>query len=242
MAATNHQTLLIIPTLNEADNIVKLIKEFLALPYHLQVVVADSNSPDGTAVQVNSAFVGNPHVTLLPCGQRGRGAAVVHAYKWVLSHAACDAIAVCDADFSHRPEDFSSFLAALSSADIVVGSRYISGSTIKNWPLSRRLFSSIANTTARLLLNVGIRDYTNGYRLATRQAVASLPLDRLDADGFIHLSQEIFYWHRQGFRIKEIPICFVNRQRGQSNFKFKLITESISVIFHLSMIRFGLIK
>lgn len=242
MAEPSFQTLIIIPTLNEADNIVKLIRQFQALPHHIQVVVADSNSPDGTAQQVEKAFPNDPLVSVLPCGKRGRGASVVHAYDWALKNNTCNAIAVCDADFSHTPKDFPSFLSALSSADVIVGSRYIPGSTIENWPLSRRMFSFVANTTARILLNVGIRDYTNGYRLATRKAIASLPLHELDADGFIHLSQEIFHLHRQGFRIKEVPIYFVNRERGKSNFKPQLITESISVIFRLAMTRVGLIK
>lgn len=227
---------LIVPTLNEAGTIVKLINAYLALPYQFHIIIADSDSPDNTAQLIKDYFSSNQQVSVLNCAKRGRGASIVFAYRWILEHKLpVTHIAVSDADFSHDPRDFPALFQALDHADVVIGSRYLTQSKVVASPLGRRLFSRAANTLAILLLRVGITDYTNGYRLFTHQALLKLNLSTIDADGFIHLSQEIIQWHKQGLRITEVPTTFVNRVRGKSNFKLKLVIESLFVIVKLAL-------
>jgi len=227
---------LIIPTLNEADNIVQIIKAYLALPYEFYIIIADSASPDGTGQLVQDSFADNDHVILLDASaERGRGASIVFTYQWIIDRQLpVDAIAISDADFSHDPQDFPKLHRALSQADVVIGSRYAPGSKIIGWPISRRAFSFAANLLARTLLQVGVTDYTNGYRLFRYPMLTKLNFTHLDADGYIHLSQELLQWHQAKAKITEVPTTFVNRVRGQSNLKPKLIIESLLIIFKLA--------
>lgn len=225
---------LIIPTLNERDNILSIIQAFLKLYDYMEVLVADSDSSDGTAQLVIEADWGTRRVHVLPCARRqGRGAAIVEAYRALRLRADVTHVAIADVDFSHDPADFTRLWAALDHADVVIGSRYVPGSKIIGWPLRRRLFSLSANWLARLFLRLGVRDYTNGYRLMTWPAMTSLNLDQLDADGFIMLSQELVQWHQRGWRLAEVPTTFVNRQRGQSHFRLRLVWESLVVLSKL---------
>jgi len=227
---------LIIPTLNEATNIVQIIKAYLSLPYDWHIIVADSASPDGTSQLVKDNFSSDNHIILLDASaHRGRGAAIVFAYQWIIDNKlAVDAIAASDADFSHDPQDFPKMADALAHADVVIGSRYSPSSKIVGWPISRHIFSYSANLLARLLLRVGLTDYTNGLRLFRYPMLTKLDLSTIDADGYIHLSQELLQWHTNKARIVEVPTTFVNRVRGKSNFKPKLIIESLLVIFKLA--------
>lgn len=232
----NSPIALIIPTLNEASNIVRIINAYLSLPYNLHIIVADSASPDGTGQLVIDNFKNNSNVTLIDASaERGRGASIVYTYRWIIdNNLPCLAIAASDADFSHDPNDFHKLFAALKNADVVIGSRYAPTSKITGWPLKRRIFSRAANTLARLLLRVGITDYTNGYRLFRRPMLTGLEFSTIDADGYIHLSQELLQWHKLKADITEVPTTFVNRTRGASNLKLKLILESLAVIFKLA--------
>ena len=227
---------LIIPTLNEASDIVQIINAYLSLSYNIHIIVADSASPDGTGQLVLDNFKDNDKVTLLDTStQRGRGASIVHAYQWLIDNNwPITAVATSDADFSHDPDDFHKLFTALKNADVVIGSRYTPTSKIVGWPLKRHIFSYAANILARFLLRVGITDYTNGYRLFRRSMLTKLNLSDIDADGYIHLSQELLQWHKLEARITEVPTTFVNRARGVSNLKPKLIFESLAVIFKLA--------
>lgn len=233
----NQTTALIIPTFNEADNIIPLIQSFLKIDQSLQVIVADSDSPDQTGPLVTRTFADNPRVFVLPCSRtQGRGAAIAEAYQWIKTHLpTISFIATADADFSHHPDDFIKLKQALATSDIVIGSRYVATSHIVNWPLRRRVFSGLANYVARLVLRAGIKDYTNGYRVFTRRALEQLQLSQLDANGFIMLSQELAQWHKLGFTISEVPITFVNRRRGQSNLRPRVIIEAAWVLLKLSL-------
>jgi dolichol-phosphate mannosyltransferase len=232
----NSPIALIIPTLNEAANIVQIINAYLSLPYNIHVLVADSASPDDTGKLVLDSFKDNSNVTLIDASaQRGRGASIVYTYKWIIdNNVPCIAIAASDADFSHDPKDFHKLFTALKDADVVIGSRYSPTSKIVGWPVKRRVFSYAANVLARTLLRVGITDYTNGYRIFRRPMLTGLDFASIDADGYIHLSQELLQWHRLKATIVEVPTTFVNRARGASNLKLKLIIESLAVIFKLA--------
>ncbi len=234
--AAEKNLFLIIPTFNEASNIVSLINGFREVEREIKIIVADSDSPDGTAQIVKKQFGNDKGVMVLECDRKqGRGAAIVESYKYLKKNYEKGVIAVADADFSHDPKDLPKLLAALSGGEVVVGSRYIRGSKIVGWPEGRRVFSALANCLARLVLSVGIRDYTNGYRVFGWEQLVALDLDRLDADGFIMLSQELLQWHIKGNKIVEVPTVFVNRARGKSNFRLKLIFESLWILFKLGM-------
>jgi dolichol-phosphate mannosyltransferase len=227
---------LIIPTYNEAENIERIVAAFLATGSGLEVLVADSDSPDETAAIVEKSFAGDDRVQLLRCDRRqGRGAAIVSAYGYLLEDKYVAIIATADADFSHDPADFKNMMAALKDCDVVIGSRYLKDSKIIGWPVKRCVFSRMANILARMLLRVGIRDYTNGYRMMRRKAVEELDMKLLDANGFIALSQELMQWKMKGMRIAEVPTKFVNRERGQSNFRLALVAESFWVLIKLAV-------
>lgn len=227
-------TVLIIPTLNEAQNINQLIQEFWEAYPNMHILVADSESPDGTAKKVQNRFGATGKVTVLTCSRtKGRGAAIVEAYQWILKNNTAQLVATADADFSHRPKDFPLLIAATQEADLIIGSRYVPGSRIKNWPRYRRIFSVAANKILERTLKVGIKDYTNGYRVFKKQLLKELDLKKLDANGFIMLSQELAQWHKQGRTIKEIPTVFVNRVRGKSHFSLRMVAESVKVLIKL---------
>ncbi len=223
---------LIIPTYNESENIAQLIRQFLSIHSYVHIIIADSDSPDGTVNIIRKHFPNNEKIHILECERKqGRGAAIAEAYKWIKKNSPASLIATADADFSHSPNDFPTLLNEVQNADVVIGSRYLKQSKIIGWPLSRKIFSASANLLARILLHIGIRDYTNGYRLFNRSALDSLNINKLDADGFIMLSQELTQWHTNKLKIVEVPTTFVNRVRGTSNFRPKLIIESLLVIF-----------
>lgn len=228
-------TALIIPTYNEADNIIPLIRAFLKIDKSLYIIVADSDSPDQTGQLVTQTFTDNHRIHVLACRHtQGRGAAIAEAYQWIKTKLpTIRYIATADADFSHHPNDFTKLKQALTTSDIVIGSRYVTGGHIANWPLRRHLFSALANQAANLVLHIGIKDYTNGYRIFTRRALDKLQLEQLDANGFIMLSQELAQWQKLGFTICEIPTTFLNRQRGQSNLRPSVIIEAAWVLLKL---------
>lgn len=229
------EKVLIIPTLNEKENIISLIEAFLAVDPGLSVLVADSDSPDRTAELVERHDWRGRPVRVLRCKRRqGRGAAVVAAYRTLQSNPILRLVGIADADFSHAPADWPRLLAASARADIVIASRYIRGSRIVGWPIKRRLFSGAANLLLRLTMRAGVCDYTNGYRLLNRRALDCLELVRLDADGFIMLSQELAQWRQQHFKIVEVPSLFINRRRGSSHLRFSLIWESLRVLCRLA--------
>lgn len=202
----------------------------------MYIIVADSASPDGTGQLVIDNFRNNSNVILLDSGlQRGRGASIVYTYQWIIDNKVpCLVVATSDADFSHDPKDFHRLFTALKKVDVVIGSRYLSTSKIVGWSVKRRVFSYMANVLARNLLRVGITDYTNGYRLFRRSMLTKLDFSTIDADGFIHLSQELLQWRKLNASISEVPTTFVNRTRDASNLKPKLIFESLAVIFKLA--------
>lgn len=221
----NKQVAIIIPTLNERKNIVEIIRAFKAVHTRLEVVVADS-STDGTDEVVKAVFVNDQSVHILKCGRRGRGGAVKQGYEWIKQHSSADLVAIADADGSHEPKELPALLEKSEIADLVVGSRYLPGSSIVGWPWYRHVFSRAANMWAKVVLKAGIRDYTNGYRVFNRRLIDQMNLNKLDADGYIMLSQEIYQVMQLGGKVVEVPTTFVNRQRGKSNFHLGLIVES----------------
>jgi len=218
--------IVIIPTYNERDNVPALVD---ALLRHegVRVLVVDDQSPDGTgavADDVARRHAGRVDV-LHRTSDRGFGRSYIDGIKRALAERA-DLICQMDADFSHDPGCLPALLAAADGADIVIGSRYVRGGGVVNWPARRRFLSRFANLYVRAITHLSVRDCTSGFRCWRREALASLPLDRFVSDGYSFLVEMLFIAARQGRRIAEVPIVYVERREGQSKMSRAVILES----------------
>jgi dolichol-phosphate mannosyltransferase len=207
----------VLPCYNEAENIAALVGAIRdAAPEALIVVVDDS--PDLATVRALDPLRGESVRVIHRNKKGGRGSAVFAGMRELLA-AGCDAIVEMDTDFSHAPAQIPELAGALAGADMVVGSRYVAGGRIVNWPLSRRIFSRIANALARALFGVPLRDYTGGFRAYSRRAAELIAATCGNVgNGFIPLSEVAVTVHYSGMRVAEVPTTFVNRTRGKSSF------------------------
>jgi dolichol-phosphate mannosyltransferase len=215
--------LIVLPSFNERDNIVRLIDSILSQGQQYLVCVVDDSSPDGTHRLVQQNIENKPHWTdrvhlIVRQKKDGRGGAVRDGFSWgIRSHKAVEAFVEMDCDFSHDPVALPKGIRLLSDDhDVVIGARYPDG-TIEGWPMSRRVFSFFANSLARLLIDRKIADFTNGFRFYSPGAVQIL-IDRPQRfKGYIYLSESLSYLLRSGMRVASFPIYFKNRERGVSN-------------------------
>lgn len=223
------KTAVIIPTFNEKENIRKLIQTIFGISKEITIIVVDDNSPDKTGEIVDALKRKYKRLQIIHRKEKnGRGGACVAGFKKALEED-FEYIFEMDADFSHDPVDIPKMLDKIQDGyGLVIGSRYQKKSKIVNWPFKRKIFSRFANIYARLFLGIPISDYTNGYRVYTRKALESINYDRIEAVGYIVLSEMAYQLHRQGFKIGEIPIVFVNRQRGISNLSLHEITSAFT--------------
>ena len=226
------RALVVVPAYNEEENILRLVRTLRALPEHPDVLVVDDGT-DRTADLLREEQEHDRGVRLLKrSGKGGRGTAVLDGIAIGLQDG-YDRIVEMDADFSHDPATLPALLRAADDRTIVIGSRYIRGSRIENWPLGRRVFSRFANAYASLILGIGIHDYTNGYRVYPRLAAQQIDRTRIRASGYIVLSEIAWQLFRRGFRFTEVPMTFVNRARGTSNFSLREVTESLKALWRI---------
>jgi dolichol-phosphate mannosyltransferase len=216
----------IIPTYNERENVPRLVAALLAHP-GVRVLVVDDQSPDGTGAIADEAARANPgRVDVLHrTTNRGFGRSYIDGIKRALASGA-ELICQMDADFSHDPARLPALIAAAADADVVIGSRYVPGGGVVNWPARRRLLSRFANLYVRTITQLAARDCTSGFRCWRRDALATLPLDRFVSDGYAFLVEMLFVAARQGRRIAEVPITYVERREGQSKMSRAVILES----------------
>jgi dolichol-phosphate mannosyltransferase len=216
----------IIPTYNECDNIPKLVRALLEHD-RIGVLVVDDHSPDGTGAAVDALVREFPDRVegLHRTTARGFGRSYIDGIKRALTMSV-DFICQMDADFSHDPARLPALIAAASQADVVIGSRYVRGGAVVNWPRRRLLLSRFANLYVRVITRLSARDCTSGFRCWRRDALASLPLDRFVSDGYSFLVEMLFVASRQGRRIVEVPITYVERREGQSKMSRTVIAES----------------
>jgi len=222
----------VVPTYDEAANIGRLIDalqaRFAALPAHEgAILVVDDDSPDGTAAVADDlagTFPGRVRV-MRRQGIRGLGRSYVDGLTQALDDPA-DVICQMDADLSHDPAQLPSLIAATAHADIVIGSRYVAGGQIVNWPLRRRLLSTFANMYVRTVTRLRAHDCTSGYRCWRRETLASMPLNRFISDGYSFLVEMLYVAARRGSRIAEVPITFVERRLGESKLSRAVLVES----------------
>lgn len=231
-----HDALVVVPTFNERENIGILLDHIFALERPPDVLVIDDASPDGTAkvVEEKQKQYGSDHLQLIVRkeGKAGRGSACLYGFR-IARERGYKASIEMDADLSHDPKDIPRFLAKLSEADVVVGSKYVPGGKVEGWEWYRKLLSRGANMYARLILQMPIHDYTNGYRCYGPRALAILPDLPIDGVGFTVIPQMSYQLHRHGMRLTEIPIVFTNRRFGTSNMTITEIAESFLAIIRI---------
>jgi len=218
--------LVVIPTYNERESLPVLIEKLMALE-NVCALVVDDQSPDGTgAVADELARRHRGRVSVLHrTERRGFGRSYVDGLRLALTQPA-DVICQMDADLSHDPAHLPALIAGTANADIVIGSRYVPGGAIENWPVRRQILSRIANMYIRSVARLEARDCTSGYRAWRREALAALPLDRFISDGYSFLVEMLFVAQGQGARIGESPITFVERRLGQSKLSWGVLFES----------------
>ncbi|HTR97944.1 MAG TPA: polyprenol monophosphomannose synthase [Candidatus Acidoferrales bacterium] len=228
--------LVIVPTYNERENIDALLSRLLALPYGLDVLVVDDHSPDGTAGLVKTWQAKSDRVHLLErAGKLGLGSAYREGFQFALANGA-EYIFEMDADFSHDPDAIGSFLEQAEDADIVLGSRYLHGVTVVNWPLSRLILSYSANLYTRLVTGLPLADATGGFKCFRRRALEGVRLDKVKSEGYSFQIEMSYRCWRRGFRIKEIPIVFVDRRAGVSKMSHRIIWEAAGMVWRMRVL------
>ena len=226
--------LVIVPTYNERDNIPVVIARLMTIP-DVRVLVVDDGSPDGTGAVADAlaAGAGGRVSVLHRTGPRGLGVAYIDGMRHAL---AGDATHICqmDADLSHNPSDVARLLAATADADVIIGSRYVPGGRIENWPKRRRALSAFANWYIRAITGLRMHDCTGGFRCWRRQALERLPLDRIASNGYAFQVETLWEAVTSGTRVGEVPITFVERRQGASKLSGHVILESVIVPWRLA--------
>lgn len=227
------KTLLIIPTYNECENIQELLEIVLAKSANLEVLVVDDNSPDGTAQIVKDMMPSESRIHLLQrAGKMGLGSAYVTGFKYALERG-FDFIMEMDADFSHNPDDVPRLIEAAQSKDLVIGSRYVNGVNIVNWPFKRLLISYFASKYVRVITGMPIKDPTGGFKCFRRKVLESIDLNKILSDGYAFQIEMNFRAWVKGFRIQEIPIVFTERINGVSKMSRNIVWEAAWMVWHL---------
>ena len=229
--------LIIVPTYNELENIRRLLPELMALGPDIRVLVVDDNSPDGTGKLADELAAENDRISVLHRpGKLGLGSAYVAGFKYAIQQDV-DCVFEMDADFSHDPAMIPRFIEEIASCDVVIGSRYISGINVVNWPMSRLLLSYFANIYTRVVTGMSIRDTTSGYKCFRREVLENIDLDEVRSDGYAFQIEMNFRCWRKGYRIREIPIIFVDRRSGTSKLSQGVINEAIWIVWWLRLQR-----
>lgn len=230
-----HKKIVVIPTYNEILNVKKIIEAVLALPEKFDVLVVDDNSPDGTATAVEELSIKYPERVFLEKrqGKSGLGTAYVHGFRWALTNA-YDYIFEMDADFSHNPKDLSRlYQTCLEGAEVVIGSRYVKGVNVVNWPLNRVLLSYFASIYVRLITGMKIFDTTAGFVGYQRHVLESIPLGEIKFVGYAFQIEMKYRAYCKNFRITEIPIIFTDRVYGESKMSGGIIKEAVFGVLNL---------
>jgi dolichol-phosphate mannosyltransferase len=222
------KTTVIIPTFNEAENLPRLVSAIFSLPLELSVLVVDDNSPDGTGRIADELAQANPgrFQALHRPGKLGLRTAYLAGFRAALDSGA-EAVVQMDADFSHDPANMLDLQEMLQSCEVVFGSRYIPGGSVdERWPLWRKWLSAFGNFYARTILGLPLHDMTTGYRIWRREALLGLPLERIDANGYVFLVEMAYMAWCLGYSIGEVPIHFLERRAGKSKMSLRIQMEA----------------
>lgn len=232
----------IIPMYNEKENAAAIIEAVIALPHSFDILVIDDNSPDGTAQIVKGKMTEYPgRVHLIErAGKLGLGTAYIDGFKWSLAHG-YDYVFEMDADFSHDPKDLVALYKACAEkgADMAVGSRYLTGVNVVNWPMSRVLMSYYASKYVQIVTGLPVHDTTAGFVCYTRRVLEAIPLDAIRFKGYAFQIEMKFTAFKYGFKIAEVPIVFVNRVLGTSKMSGGIFSEAVFGVIRLKLSSIG---
>jgi len=228
------RALVIIPTYNEKENIRSIVELVVSQAPNVDVLVVDDSSPDGTAVIVDEMARANARVQLMSRpGKRGLGTAYIAGFKWGLARGYAYLIEM-DADFSHDPREIPNMLKAIPEADLVLGSRYTNGVRVVNWPLRRLVLSKGASYYVRLITGLPVADPTGGFKCFRRRVLEAIDLDEVRSNGYAFQIEMTYKAWMQGFRVREIPITFVDRYAGQSKMSGHIVREALWMVWALA--------
>lgn len=229
------KSLVIIPTYNEAENITHLIPAVLGQAPNVDVLVVDDNSPDGTAGLVRDMMSVDSRIHLIERPEKkGLGTAYVRGFKFAIEQA-YDYVFEMDADFSHSPKEIPNFLKKIQDHDLVLGSRYIHGVRVLNWPMRRLLLSYSANVYTQIITGLPVRDATGGFKCFRRQVLEAINLDKIKSNGYAFQIEMSFKAWKKGFRVTEIPIIFLDRRSGVSKMSRKIVYEAFFMLLTLRL-------
>jgi dolichol-phosphate mannosyltransferase len=227
------ETLVIIPTYNERDNLPQVVERLMSLPVAVQMLVVDDNSPDGTGEIADGLAKQNPRVHVLHRQQKdGLGRAYCAGFMWALERE-FEFIFEMDGDLSHNPADIPAFLEAAQNADLVLGSRYSDGIRVINWPLKRLMLSLMAAQYVRIITGMPFTDPTGGFKCFRRNTLKTIDLENVRSNGYsfqIEMTHKIW---RQGMRIVEVPIIFTDRFQGRSKMSQKIVEEALVMVWRI---------
>jgi len=226
-------TVVIVPTYNERENLPKIAARLMALPVAVDLLVVDDNSPDGTGKLADEIAAGNPRVHVLHRERKeGLGRAYCAGFAWALRHS-YEFIFEMDGDLSHNPDDIPAFLAAAREADLVLGTRYSNGIRVINWPLNRLLLSLTAAKYVQMISGMPFSDPTGGYKCFRRATLAGIGLETIRSNGYsfqIELTHSVW---RRGLRVAEVPIVFTDRFHGRSKMSGDIVVEALGMVWRL---------
>jgi len=229
------RVVVVIPTYNEAENLPLLIPRVLEQDARITILVVDDNSPDGTGKLADELAASTGRVQVLHRAQKqGLGAAYRAGIRRALDLGA-DVVVQMDADFSHPPETLPELLREIESHDVVLGSRYLDGITVVNWPIERILISYFGNWYARKVTGLRISDTTGGFRCMRRELLEEIDFERIRADGYSFQIELNYRFQRRGARVKEIPFFFLDRRRGTSKLTLRIGLEALWIVWWLRL-------
>ncbi|HAN41692.1 MAG TPA: polyprenol monophosphomannose synthase [Candidatus Cloacimonetes bacterium] len=231
------KALVIIPTYNEIENIARMIEAVLGQDPSIDILIIDDNSPDGTADVVKKAMEDNDRIKLIErSGKLGLGSAYVRGFEYALANG-YEYILEMDADFSHNPNDLPRLLEAAKTNDLVIGSRYVHGVNIINWPFRRLLISYFASKYVKVITRMPIKDPTAGFKCFRRKVLESINLKEILSDGYSFQVEMNFRAWVKGFRIKEVPIVFTERIGGVSKMSKQIVWEAVWMVWRLQFMK-----
>jgi dolichol-phosphate mannosyltransferase len=230
-----NKTLVVVPTYNERENLSPLVQRLMKLPVTVDLLVVDDNSPDGTGKLADELAAKEPSIHVLHRMQKsGLGRAYIAGFTWALEHG-YEFIFELDGDLSHNPDDIPMFLQAAREADLVLGSRYLNGIRIINWPLSRLMLSKTAAQYVRIITGMPFTDPTGGYKCFRRRALEAINLNEIQSNGYGFQVEMTHKLWRQGMRIVEVPIIFTDRFQGHSKMAGHIVREAFFMVWRLAV-------
>lgn len=229
------KAVVVVPTYNERDNIERLAGEILSQDDDIHILIVDDSSPDGTGELADRMAAGNGRIHVLHrSGKLGLGSAYREGFRIALDMGA-DYIVEMDADFSHDPAVLPRFFEKMPDYDLVIGSRYLNGVSVVNWPLRRLMLSYFASVYTRLITGLKISDCTSGFKCFSRRAIEAIDLSRIKSDGYSFQIEMNYRCVEKGFRVGEVPIIFIDRHAGSSKMSKKIVREAVLMVWKLKL-------